>query len=312
MPDKLDPQAEELLDMREGETVLPSHALAPESARKALDDILVTDEVGEPVGDVTDWKIGGPGGSLPIRVYRPEGDGPFSIIVYFHGGGWVKGNIESHDDLCRHLTNETRAVVISVDYRRPPESPFPAALKDSYAATEWAAEHAAHLDGDPDKLVVGGESAGGNLSAAVSLLARDRGGPDIAHQLLLYPVVERDFTRDSYREVGDVGLLTEANLRWYWEQYLEDDLDAKNPYAAPLVARDLSDLPPATVVTCGWDPLHDEGVDYAERLADAGNSVTLIDEPDQLHGFLSYRDTIDRADEVWAEVAADLRESFEQ
>lgn len=312
MPEKLDPQAEELLENRDGEIVLPSHALAPESAREALNDILVTDDISEAVGDVSDWKIEGPGGSLPLRVYRPVGDGPFPIIVYFHGGGWVKGNIESHDDLCRHLTNQSGAVVVSIDYRRPPESPFPAALKDSYAATEWVAEHATHLDGEPNKLAVGGESAGGNLSAAVSLLARDRGGPDIAHQLLIYPVLIKDFTRKSYREVGDVGLLTEANLRWYWDQYLENNLDAKNPYAAPLEARNLDDLPPATVVTCGWDPLHDEGVDYAERLADAGTTVTLINEPDQLHGFLSYRDIIDRADEVWAEVADDLQKSFEQ
>lgn len=312
MPDKLDPQAKELLDLQAARTTVASHALSPESARRTLNDLLITEGPREPVGEVTDWGIEGPAGNLPIRVYRPEGDGPFPVIVYFHGGGWVKGNLETHDGLCRHLTNETGTVVISVDYRKPPESPFPAALVDSYAVTEWVADHASQLDGDPDQIAVGGESAGGNLSAAVSLLARDRDGPDISHQLLLYPALARDFTRDSYREVGDVGLLTEANMRWYWEQYLERDIDAKNPYAAPLEARDLSNLPPATVVTCGWDPLHDEGVDYAERLSAAGNSATLIDVPDQLHGFLSYRETIDRADEVWAEVAADLLKSFDR
>ncbi|QLG61053.1 alpha/beta hydrolase [Halorarum salinum] len=312
MPEKLDSQARRLLERNADMTILPSHVLSPESARKTLNDLLITDESGESVGEVTDWKIAGPSGGVPVRVYRPGGEGPFPIIVYFHGGGWVKGNIETHDDLCRQLTNETEAIVVSVDYRRPPESPFPAALEDCYAATTWAAKHAEHLDGDSEQVAVGGESAGGNLAAAVSLLARDRDGPTVRHQLLLYPVLDRDFSRDSYREVGDVGLLTEANMRWYWEQYLERDIDSMNPYAAPLQARDLSNLPAATVVTCGWDPLHDEGVDYAERLAEAGSSVTLIDEPDQLHGFLSCPDVIDRADEVWAEIASDVRDTFRQ
>jgi acetyl esterase len=311
MPEELDPQAESLLEEMAEETSLPSHALSPSGARVAMNDVLVTEEPGEPVAEVSDWTIGGPGGDLAVRAYRPEGEGPFPVVVFFHGGGWVKGNLETHDDLCRQLTNETGMVVLAVDYRRPPEDPFPAALEDCYAATAWAAEHGHFLDGDPTRVAVAGDSAGGNLAAAVSLLARDRDGPAVGHQLLLYPVLDRDFTRDSYREVGDVTLLTEANMRWYWEQYLAEDVDAMNPYAAPLQARDLSGLPPATVVVSGWDPLHDEGVDYAERLSTADVPVTLLDLQDQIHAFLSYPEHIDRADEVRARLATELWESFE-
>lgn len=310
MPAEMDPQARAFLNEQAEITSLPSAALSAEGAREALDAILITDEPTEEVAEVSDWSIPGPAGELCIRVYRPEGEGPFPVLVYFHGGGWVKGNLDSNDNLSRELTNESGMIVVAVDYRKPPEEPFPAALEDCYLATEWVSEYANYLDGDPSRIAVGGESAGGNLAAAVSLLARERNGPEIGHQLLLYPVLDRDFTRASYQEVGDKGLLTEESMRWYWNLYLESDIQAKNPYAAPCQARDLSDLPAATVVTAGWDPLHDEGVDYAERLEDAGNEVNLIDLPDQIHAFLSYPDKIDRALEVRAEIAEDLESTF--
>jgi acetyl esterase len=312
MPEELDSQAEAFLAERAENTVVPSHALSPLGAREAMVDALASSEPVEAVAEVTDWTIEGPSGPIPVRVYRPDGEGPFPILVYLHAGGWVKGNLETHDDFCRQLTNETGMVVVAVAYRLSPEHPFPTPLEDCYTATEWAAENGASLHGDPERLAIIGESAGGNLAAATALLARDRHGPSIEHQVLLYPVLDHDFTRHSYREFGDVPLLTEESLRWYWDQYIARGVDWENPYAAPLRARDLSRLPPATVVVAGWDPLHDEGVAYAERLSADGVPTDLVDIDDQIHAFLSVPYHMDRADEVRARLAERLQERLAQ
>jgi acetyl esterase len=312
MPKELDPQAEAFLSERDKRTIVPSHALSPTGAREAMEEALASGEPVEAVAEVTDWAIRGPAGQIPIRVYRPDGEGPFPILVYFHAGGWVKGSLETHDDVCRQLTNETGMVVVAVEYRLSPEHPFPTPLEDCYAATEWAAEHGESIHWDPDRLAIIGESAGGNLAAATALLARDRDGPSIEYQVLLYPVLDNDFTRNSYREVGDVPLLTEESLRWYWDQYIAREVDRANPYAAPLRTRDLSGLPPATVVVVGWDPLHDEGVNYAERLSADGVPTDLVDVDDQIHAFLSVPYHMDRADEIRKRLAEQIQENLSQ
>jgi acetyl esterase len=311
MSSELHPQAQAFLERMEQKGGLPSHALSVEGARESLNELLITDKA-EPVGEVKDLSVPGPTEEgVPIRIYIPEGSGPFPVLVYFHGGGWVKGNLETHDDLCRSLTNDIGVVTVSVDYRRPPEYPFPAGLEDSYAVTRWVTQYADAFDGDPDAVAVGGESAGGNLAAAVSLLARDRGEPSIDHQILLYPVLDRDLERRSYEEKGEDYNLTTSSMRWYWNHYLLNEVDAKNPYAAPLQARNLSDLPRATVVTCGFDPLHDEGVLYAECLDAADVPVQLLDYEDQIHGFISFPEHMDQALELRKELATELHDTFD-
>ncbi|MFB6303539.1 MAG: alpha/beta hydrolase, partial [Haloferacaceae archaeon] len=197
-----------------------------------------------------------------------------------------------------------------VDYRRAPEHPFPAAFADCYAATEWAADHAGALGADPDRLAVAGDSAGGNLAAAVALRARDADGPALRHQGLLYPVVGHDFTTDSYRDHAADGLLSRAAMRWYWNRYLPADLHAHNPYAVPARAPSLADLPPATVVTAGFDPLRDEGFAYAGRLRDAGVAVETRDYPTTVHAFLSFPE-LGVAEEGRTALAADLRDALD-
>ncbi|WP_336134491.1 alpha/beta hydrolase [Natronomonas amylolytica] len=290
----LDEQARALLEELEAGVAPPSSTLSVATGRQLLDDLFAVADP-EPVGEVTEIEIQGPNGPIPLRIYSPEGEGPFPVLVFLHGGGWVRGSRDAYDGPCRLLTAEADCVVVSVDYRRAPEHPFPAGLEDCYAATAWAADHAADLQGDPDRVAVGGDSAGGNLSAAVSLVARDRGGPDLAHQLLVYPAVNPPSVRrfDSYDDYGTDYFLEFDSIEWYLDQYLSGAADVGNAYAFPLRARDLSGLPPATVITAGFDPLVDEGTAYAERLDEAGVSVEHRNYEGQIHGFLSLYEHID-------------------
>ena len=228
----------------------------------------------EPVGRVLDQTVPGPAGDIRIRIYSPTtSSGPVPVVVFAHGGGFVFCDLDSHDELCRAMTNGIGAVVVSVDYRLAPESPWPAAAEDVYAVADWAARRAEALDGDPARLVVAGDSAGGNLAAVTALLARDRGRPGIACQLLLYPVIAADFDTMSYRRFGTGYFNTAGAMAWYWDQYAPDPADRSHPYASPLRAR-LAGLPPAAVVTAGFDPLWSEGEAYAKALA--AESVTTV------------------------------------
>jgi acetyl esterase len=275
---------------------------------------------GEPVvGRVTDravpgyeTRVGEPRDPVPVRIYHPEGDGPRPTVVYFHGGGFVLGGLDTHDDVCRHVCEATGAVVVAVDYRLAPEHPFPAAIEDGYAATAWAAESPAAVGGD-GRVAVMGDSAGGTLAAVVSLLARDRDGPDIVHQTLVYPAVEPGRDRPSWAENLGAGYLTEADFDWFEDCYYGSDVHDANPYAFPMAAASHADLPPATVVTAGFDPLRDEGRAYAETLADAGVPVTHHNYDDVVHGFfgLLADPSLDRAHEAIDDVTADLRAAFE-
>jgi acetyl esterase len=300
------PQAQAFLDRVAGP---PPYALSIEGTRTALADLLTTDDP-LPVAEVRDLPLSGPDGSLPVRMYA-DADGPLPVAVYYHGGGWVRGNLDTHDGICRHLAREAGCLVVSVDYRRPPEHPFPAAVEDAYAAVEWVDEHAGTVGGDPDRIAVAGDSAGGNLAAAVAGMSRDRDGPDLAHQLLLYPVLEHAFDTPSYEAFAEGYLPTRATMRWYWEQYLADPIDGHNPYASPLRARSFEGLAPATVLTAGFDPLRDEDRAYADRLREAGVPVDHLGYEEMIHGFLSFPAAIDRANEARDAVADALCEGLE-
>ena len=306
----LHPEAETILDRVD---LPPTASLSVEGAREALRDLLVAEEPPDDDLTVRDLSIPGAGGdpetSLPIRTYTPPGEGARPVFVYFHGGGWVRGDLDTHDGLCRLLAETADCVVVSVDYRRAPEHRFPAAVHDAYAATAWAAEYAGIVGGDPDRVAVGGDSAGGNLAAAVTLLARERDGPELAHQVLLYPVTDYTFDTSSYDENAAGYLLSRASMRWYWERYLGDDIDGANPYASPLRARDLSGLPSATVITAGYDPLRDEGAAYADRLREGGVSVTHENYPGMVHVFASFPD-LDRARDARRVIADGLATAF--
>ncbi|MFR9805044.1 alpha/beta hydrolase [Pseudonocardia sp. RS010] len=233
-----------------------------------------------------DLLVGGAAGRLPARVYDPGVGAGAPLVVYLHGGGWVTGSVAVADRPCREIAAASGAVVVSVEYRRAPETPFPGPVEDALAATAWAAEHAAELGGDPARLVVAGDSAGGNLAAATALMARDRGGPTIARQVLVYPVLEPPdpVAHPSYAENAEGFMLTAADMAWFWAHYL--DGAAVVPEAAPLRAPDLAGLPPASIAVAGLDPLRDEGIVYAERLRSAGVDVRLREWEGLVHGFL--------------------------
>lgn len=254
-----------------------------------------------------DRHIPGPGGDMPIRVYRPH-NANGSVLVYFHGGGWVLGNLQTHNGNCRNLAQHSGCTVVAVDYRLAPEHRFPAAADDAYAATAWVAANASELGVDTARLAVGGESAGGNLAAVVCLMARDRGAPAIRQQWLAYPVMDRSFDTPSYAENGAGLGLERASMEWFWNHYLGPGQDGSSVYASPLRAKSLSGLPPAIVLTCEYDPLRDEGNAYAERLSKEGVPVELRCVPGVNHAFLGM--PVDAAGRAWDEIGRLLRAGF--
>jgi acetyl esterase len=263
-----------------------------------------------PVGRVEDRRIPGPAGEIPVRIYTPEGSGPFPLIAFFHGGGFVLCSLETHDELCRAMCRDAGAVVVSVDYRLAPEAKYPAAADDCYAATAWCAAHAAELGADAARLVVAGDSAGGNLAAVTALRARDLGAPHIRHQVLIYPATHCDFDTPSYRENAQGYFLTADAMRWFWAHYLENPAQASEPYACPAHAADLKGLPPATVITAEYDPLRDEGEDYAAQLRAAGVPVLLKRYDGMIHGFVSMGDVFDDARAAQRLIAEQLRAAW--
>jgi acetyl esterase len=264
----------------------------------------------EPIAKVEDRTIPVPGAELPVRIYRPSGDGPLPILVYFHGGGWVIGDLDTHDGICRSLANGAGCIVVAVDYRLAPEHRFPGAAEDCYAATVWVAENARSLGGDPARIAVGGDSAGGQLTAVVSLMARDRGGPPLVYQVMIYPVTDYSYGTGSYREFADGYLLNKELMTYFWSQYLADEADGRSPHASPLRAPDLSGLPPALVITAEYDPLRDEGEAYAARLREAGVPVTLTRYDGVFHAFFVMSTVVDQCRAARQEAAAALRAAF--
>ncbi|MEU7752339.1 alpha/beta hydrolase [Micromonospora sp. NPDC049171] len=290
----MDPQVEALRRQRLTDRRPPLYEMSLQEARIAdLADIRAGAGTPEPVAGVLDREIPGPGGPLPIRIYRPSGAGPFPVLAYFYGGGWTLGNLDTSDAICRSLTNGVGCVTVSVGYRLAPEHRYPAAVHDCHAAVRWIAAHAAELEADPGRIAVGGDSAGGNLAAAVTLLARDDGGPSIAAQLLVYPNTDYRSDTPSMRQNDDDAFFNRRSVDWYWSHYLADPADGDDPLVSPLRAQDLSGLPAALVITAEYDPLRDQGEQYADRLRDSGVPVELTRYPGMVHGFFAMGGVVD-------------------
>lgn len=307
----LDPQVKAVMEQVAAAGLPPNPTLTPEEARRNM-AVRTALTAGEPqqVATVADRWIPGPAGQLMVRVYSPAGTGPFPILVYFHGGGFVVGSVDTHDALCRAITNASGCLVVSVDYRLAPEYPFPAAVQDSYAATEWVAAHGAELNGDPARIAVGGDSAGGNLAAVVALVAREQGGPALRYQLLIYPVTDYGFDTLSYRQNGTGYMLSRADMEWYWKHYLASEADGRHPHVSPLRAEELRGLPPALVITAEFDPLRDEGEAYAARLKEAGVSVVLSRYEGVIHNFVRLHTVLDQGKRAIQEIGTALQEAM--
>lgn len=305
----LDPQAKALLDQFAAIGGQSLSSMSVPDARRAMEVLAAMRGEPAPIGSAVDRRIPGPAGDIPVRVYTPNATAPLPLLVYFHGGGWVLGGLDTHDGVCRELANGAGCIVVSVDYRLAPEHKFPAAAEDCYAATRWVAANAAELGGDAQRVAVGGDSAGGNLTAVVALMARDRGGPPIIFQLLIYPATMAAFDTESYRDNADGYLLTTADMRWFWNHYLDRSNDAANPYASPLMAK-LTGLPPALVITAEFDPLRDEGEQYAHRLEEAGVAARLTRYDGMIHGFFGMGHLMDKAKAAVQQACANLRMVF--
>jgi acetyl esterase len=306
----LDPQARAVLDQMDKAGGPPIHELSVNEARQNSAALAAMQGLLEPVGNVEDRTLTGPGGDIPVRIYVPFGKGPFPVLVYFHGGGWVIGDIESSDGLCRTLTNAAGCIVVSADYRLAPENPFPAAADDAYHATLWAATNAASFGGDPSRIAVCGDSAGGNLAAVVAQIARDREKPAICFQLLIYPVIDAACDTPSYNENAEGYFLTRDAMQWFWNHYVRNDADRRHPYASPLRAGNLAGLPAALVITAEFDPLRDEGELYADRMRAAGTPVQLTRYAGMIHGFFGMGALIDQGRTAIQQSAAALRAAF--
>lgn len=306
-----DPQFQALYDQRSAQGVRPLYSMTLEEAR-AADLAAIQADAGEPepVAEVIDATVPGPDGPLPIRVYRPASPGPLPVLVYFFGGGWTLGSIETSDAICRSLANAAGCLTIAVGYRLAPEHKFPAAVDDCFAGVRWIAEHAGRYGGDPSRIAVGGDSAGGNLAAAVTLEARDAGGPALAAQLLVYPNTDHLADTVSRRQNTDPLLFNDKSVHWYWDNYLATAEDGLHPLASPLRAADHGGLPPALVITAEYDPLRDEGEQYAERLRQSGVPVESVRYPGVTHGFFAMAGSLDAGRRAVAHAAAHLRTVF--
>ena len=288
----VDPQIQALLNLRA--ELPPLHTLSVADARAQF---AARDFPGlrrPEIAFVSNRDMQGPGGSLALRVYTPLGEGPFPLMVFFHGSGFVVCSLDTHDGMCRNLCAGTGCVVVSVDYRLAPEAKFPAAPDDCFAATRWAADNAAALGADPGRVLVAGDSAGGNLAAVTALRIRDEGGPRLLGQLLIYPVTDHhDSNMPSMTENAEGYGLTRDGMIWFWNHYLADPAHGANPHVSPLRATDLSGLPPALVVTAEYDPLRDEGERYADRLTQAGVPTEMKRWSGMNHGFFFWPGVVD-------------------
>jgi acetyl esterase len=303
---RLDPQIRAILEQAEAEDGAPLETLSPAEARQsAIDGLADWRGVPEPLAKVENLVVAGPEGTIPIRVYSPDSATRRPALVYFHGGGWVVCDLDTHDNICRAIARRSGAVVVSVDYRLAPEHKFPAAVVDCYAATRWVFENADLLGVDPGRIAVGGDSAGGNLATVVAIQSRDQSGPPIRLQVMVYPVTNlSSFDTPSYREFADGYNLTVAEMEWFRGHYLTSPDDALCSHASPLLAPDLRDLPPALIITAECDPLRDEAEAYARRLEDSGVPVRYTSYKGMVHPFFSWQGGVRQAHEAIAEIAA--------
>ena len=309
------PQVAMLLE-RMARSPLPPYATVPPFVARRLyrDTRAAVSPAAPEVGEARLLLAQGPGGPIALRAYRPSGSRTEEVLpalVYFHGGGWTIGDLDTHDVVCRQLANGARCAVFSVDYRMGPESPFPAAVDDCLAATQWVAAEAGALRVDAARIAVGGDSAGGNLATVVALLARDRGAPRLCFQLLVYPATDQRMGFPSIGRNGEGYLLTKQAMHYFRSQYLPRREDWDDWRASPLLAPSLAGLPPALVITAGFDPLVDEGKAYAARLAREGVQVAQREYPDMVHGFLLMGGVLDTANAAVGECCGALRAAFD-
>jgi acetyl esterase len=310
----LDPQARAVLERIARANLPPYPQLGPAAVRQLYRDTRGHLGAAPPeVARIETLRAAGPAGVIPVRLYRPHrsvADESLPALVYFHGGGWTFGDLDTHDVVCRELANLARCAIASVDYRLAPEHKFPAAVEDAVAAVRWVAREAQALGLDAARIAVGGDSAGGNLAAVVALAARDERRPKLAMQVLIYPATDMAADTPSHREFADGYVLTRDAILWSRGNYLRSAEDVADWRASPLRARDLSGLPPAYVVTCGFDPLRDEGRAYADRLRAAGVAVTYECFEGMVHGFVTMGGVIAAAHHALYRCAQGLRQAF--
>lgn len=306
---QFDPQFEAQYNDRVAQNARPLYEMTLEEARAAdLAAVQASSGISEHVHEVLDKLIPGPAGGLPIRIYRPYvSDDPLPILIYFFGGGWTLGSINTSDAICRHLANASGCLTIAVGYRLAPENKYPAALHDCFAGLRWAAERAASLGADASRIAVGGDSAGGNLAAAVTLMARDAGGPAILSQLLVYPNTDYFADTPSRRENTNPFLFNNRSVHWYYSNYLTSPEDGENPLVSPLRASCHAGLPQALVITAEHDPLRDEGEQYAQRLRDSGVRVELLRYAGVAHGFFAMAGVLEAGAHALRQAATYLR-----
>jgi acetyl esterase len=305
----LDPQIEALLEQMAAMERVDYSEVTPEGLRQVIKMIAAADGPPEAVDSVEEAKADGPAGAIPVRVYRPgrKGTAPLPVLVWYHGGGWVIGDLDTADTTCRKLANRSGALVVSVDYRLAPEHPAPAPAEDCWAALRWVAGAATKLGGDPSRLAVGGDSAGGNLSALVAVRARDNRGPALRYQLLVYPATDLTMSYPSHVENGDGYMLTNEATAWFLGHYLGPADDPKHPSLSPHYIDDLGGVAPAFIVTAEFDPLRDEGEAYAARLRDSGVAVDLRRYDGMVHGFFQMGGVTPVADSAVSDAASRVR-----
>ena len=310
----LDPQAKAILDALAADPTAPRLIDLPPAEGREMYRAMAQamDLQGVAIGKVEDRTVPGPEGEIPVRIYTPvAAGGTVPALVYFHGGGWVIGDLETHDALCRTLANEAGCKVIAVDYRLAPEHPFPAAFDDCLAATKWVEKNASDIGIDPNRIAVAGDSAGGNLAATVALQARADKSPHIAFQLLIYPVTDAPRRTQSYKDFGEGYFLEAEGMDWFWDHYVTGaGANADDPRHSPLRAPSLAGLPPAYVVTAGFDVLRDEGRAYAEALKKAGVAVEYVNYEGMIHGFFNLQGALDVARDAVKAAAKALKEAL--
>jgi acetyl esterase len=310
----LDPQAKMVLEAAEQSGRPLYETLAPPDARKLYEEVAaIAGGEPPPVFQVEDTEAPGPFGPVPLRVYTPRDPGAekLPVLIYIHGGGYVIGSRDSHDVPCRYLALEGDCIVVSVDYHMAPEFPFPKPVEDCWAAANWIAENAAAFGGIAEKIAIGGDSAGGNLATVMCLMARDRGGPRFVHQLLIYPGTDMTRSLPSHTELAEGYRLTKTLIDYFMDLYFSgENKDLRHPLASPLFVEDLSRLPPALIVSAGYDPLKDEDRAYYEKLKAAGVDATHTHYPGMIHGFINMPAFIDAAKDCLRECGTALKEAF--
>ncbi|HZO75046.1 MAG TPA: alpha/beta hydrolase [Ktedonobacteraceae bacterium] len=304
----LQPHVQAYLEQTMALNLPPISEQTPDQLRQAQRQEMAEYGAPEPVAHVENRTIPGPGGEIPIRIYTPQGSGPFPLLVYFHGGGWVVCDLDTHDGICRSLANRAGCVVVAVDYRLAPEHKFPAAPEDCFAATKWVAANAAAINGDANRIAIGGDSAGGNLTAVITQMARDQGGPSLIFQLMNCPCTDFSMTAPSIERNGAGCGLDKEDMIWFMNHYLNNESERTDPLASPLLAKDLSGLPPALIIVAEYDLLCDEGEQYGQRLKEAGVPVTISCYEGMIHGFIGT--PLDLEERGMNECAAALRAAF--